>query len=47
MGSFLFPLARREISAGTYVRYCRDIARGFLDGVRDGWKDIGGLNGGN
>jgi GT2 family glycosyltransferase len=36
MGSFLFPLARREISAGTYVRYCRDIARGFLDGVRDG-----------
>jgi GT2 family glycosyltransferase len=36
MGSFLFPLIRREISAGTYVRYCRDIARGFFDGVRDG-----------
>lgn len=41
MGSFLFPLARREIPAGTYVGYCRDIARGFLDGVRDGLRSSG------
>ena len=29
MGTFLLPLARREITAGTYLRYCRDIARGY------------------
>jgi GT2 family glycosyltransferase len=35
MATFLVPLARREISVGTYRRYCRDIARGFRDAIRD------------
>ncbi len=42
MLTFLGPLARGEISAGTYVQYCRDIGRGFRDGMRDGLRAGGG-----